>query len=75
MMTDETKSMEELTTVEEYINHFTEMGFKILKDTENYGARTLMLRRYVMDEHSEVTIKHVGSKITVTQTVNGKSIV
>ncbi|MDP3302032.1 MAG: hypothetical protein Q8S36_08725 [Sulfuricurvum sp.] len=66
--------MEELTTVDEHINHFVDMGFKILKETENYGARTLMLRRYVMDEHSEVTIKHVGSKITVIQTVNGKIV-
>lgn len=67
--------MEEFASVDEYINHFTQLGFKILKDTENYGSRTLMLRRYVMDEHSEVIIKYVGSKITVTQTVNGKPVI
>ncbi len=67
--------MEELTTVDEYINHFTDMGFKVLKDTENDGTRTLMLRKYVMDEHGEVIIKYSGSKISVTQTLNGKKIV
>jgi hypothetical protein len=77
MMADEaiTKSMEELTTVDEYINHFTEMGFKVLKDTENDGTRTLMLRKYVMDEHGEVIIKQSDSKISVTQTLNGKKVV
>ena len=31
-----------------------------------------MLRKYVMDEHGEVIIKQMGSKIRVMQTVNGK---
>ena len=66
---------EEFTSVDEYINHFTSMGFKVLKDTENDGARTLMLRRYVMDEHGEVIIKQSNSKISVTQTLNGKKVV
>ena len=61
-------------TVDEYINHFIQLGFKLLKDTENDGTRTLMLRKYVMDEHGEVIIKHCDSKISVTQTVNGKKI-
>lgn len=67
--------MEEFTSVDEYINHFTGKGFKLLKDTENDGVRTLMLRRYVMDEHGEVIIKQSDSKISVTQTLNGKKIV
>lgn len=67
--------MEEFASVDEYINHFTQLGFKILKDTEHDGSRTLMLRKYVMDEHGEVIIKHMGSKISVTQTVNGKKVV
>ena len=67
-------TMEEFSSVDEYISYFTDMGFKLVKDTENYGSRTLMLRRYVMDEHGEVIIKQVGSKISVTQTVNGKKI-
>ena len=66
--------MEEFSSVDEYISYFTDMGFKLVKDTENYGSRTLMLRRYVMDEHGEVIIKQSNSKISVTQTVNGKKI-
>lgn len=51
------------------------MGFKLVKDTENYGSRTLSLRRYADGEASEVIIKQVGSKINVLQTVNGKPVV
>lgn len=65
----------EFTSVDEYINYFTDMGFKLVKDTENYGLRTLSLRRYADGEPSEVIIKEVGSKINVTQTVNGKPVV
>lgn len=66
--------MEEFSRVDEYLNHFTDMGFKLVKDTENYGSRTLTLRRYADGEPSEVIIKQVGSKINVTQTVNGKIV-
>ena len=67
--------MEEFTSVDEYIGHFTDMGFKLVKDTEKYGSRTLTLRRYADGEPSEVIIKQVGSKISVTQTVNGKIVI
>lgn len=67
-------SMEEFSSVDEYISYFTDMGFKLVKDTENYGGRTLTLRRYADGEPSEVIIKHIGSKINVTQTVNGKVV-
>lgn len=51
------------------------MGFKLVKDTENYGSRTLSLRRYADGEASEIIIKQVGSKISVVQTINGKLVV
>lgn len=60
--------------MDEYISHFTDMGFKLVKDTENYGGRTLTLRRYADGEPSEVIIKQIGSKINVTQTINGKIV-
>lgn len=66
--------METFTNIEECLDHFTTMGFKLVKDTQNYGARTLSLRRYANGEPSEVIIKHVGTKINVVQTVNGKLV-
>lgn len=66
--------MNEFSSIDEYINHFTDMGFKLVKDTENYGSRTLTLRRYSDGEPSEVIIKQIGSKINVMQTVNGKIV-
>lgn len=68
-------TIEALTTVDEHISHFVELGFKLVKDTENYGSRTLTLRRYADGDPSEVIIKHVGSKISVMQTVNGKIVI
>lgn len=67
--------IEEFTSLDEYINHFTDMGFKLVRDAENNGSRTLSLRRYVMDQHAEIIIKHSDSKISVTQTVNGKPVI
>lgn len=61
--------------MDEYFSHFTDIGFRLVKDTENYGSRTLSLRRYADGEASEVIIKQVGSKINVLQTVNGKPVV
>jgi hypothetical protein len=66
--------MEEFSSLDEYLNHFVQFGFKLVKDTENYGGRTLTLRRYADGEPSEVIIKQIGSKINVTQTVNGKLV-
>ena len=66
--------MEEFSSVDEHINYFTDKGFKLVKDTENYGSRTLTLRMYADGDPLEVIIKQVGSKITVVQTVNGKIV-
>jgi hypothetical protein len=66
--------MEVFANIDECLNHFIERGFKLVKDTENYGSRTLSLRRYADGEPFEVIIKHVGTKISVVQTVNGKLV-
>lgn len=66
--------MNEFTNVDECISHFTEKGFKLLKDVENDAGRILTLRRYADGEPSEVIVKQRGSKINVTQTVNNKPV-
>ena len=66
--------MEVFANIDECLNHFIERGFKLVKDTENYGSRTLSLRRYADGEPFEVIIKHVGTNISVVQTVNGKLV-
>ncbi len=66
---------EEFTSLDDYLNHFTSIGFKLVKDDENNETRTLTLRRYVEGEYSEATIKQSGSKISVIQTVDGKPII
>lgn len=74
---DETSTdaaLEKFTGVDEYIHYFSDMGFKRVKDEDSGRERTLTFRRYADGEASEVVIRQSGSKISVTQTVNGKQI-
>jgi len=66
--------MEELTDIEDYIKHFTDDGFNLVKDATSNGARTITLRTYSADEYGEVIIKEKDSKITVLKTLNGKIV-
>ncbi len=61
-------------SVEEHIKRFQDDGYRLIKDINEKGSRTAMLRRYVMDEHSEIIIKCSDDKTTLTKTVNGKKV-
>ncbi|QSZ42386.1 hypothetical protein GJV85_09800 [Sulfurimonas aquatica] len=61
-------------SLDECIFYFEEDGYKIVKNIKNDNLGQITLRRYVMDEHSEITIDNSGAKITITKTVNGKVV-
>lgn len=69
-----TDNAKQLTSVDDYLEYFTSMGFKLVKDDKSDVSRTLALRSYSMDEFSEVNIKEANSKVTIEHTVNGKVV-
>ncbi|PHR57103.1 MAG: hypothetical protein COA44_06855 [Arcobacter sp.] len=70
---DEQK-MEEFSSVDEYIEHFKSLGYKLAKDTDDGKVRTASLRRFLEDGHGEMIITSIDSKITVKTMVNGKEV-
>lgn len=66
---------EELGSVEEYIKYFSKNGFNLVKDSQEDGVRNVSLRLYTPREYGEVSIKDNGTKISVTQTMNGETAV
>ena len=73
--TSKDNALEAFTSIDEYCNHYIDMGFKLVKDVESDGSRTLSLRMFADGDPLEVIIKQSGSKISVTQKVNGKPVV
>jgi len=71
---EEGSAQNALGSVDEYISHYTGMGFKLVKDMQEGISRTLAFRKLEMGEPVEVIIKQTGSKIDVTKTVNGKVV-
>ena len=67
-------SKEEKKSIEEYLEHFTSLGFKCIKDTNTDSVRVLTLRSFATGESEEVIIKENNSNITVVQTMNGKVV-
>ena len=65
----------QFTKVEDYINYYKDMGFKLVKDSGDDELRTVTLRLYTVTDYGEATIKQDGSKISVTQVLNGKTVV
>lgn len=61
-------------TIDEYIEYYTQMGFKLIKDTGDNESRNAALRFYVAGDFGEVTLKQNGSKINVTQMMNGQVV-
>lgn len=68
------ESSHNFSSVDEAVEHYTGMGFKLVKDIQESGTRTVALRSYVMGDFAEVTIKESGSKFDIEQTLNGKSV-
>lgn len=75
---ENTKEDESITpqfnSVDEYIKYYTDMGFKLVKDIGDSELRTASLRIYTVAEYGEAVITQEGSKISVTQVLNGKTI-
>jgi hypothetical protein len=69
-----TKKTIHLSSVDEHIKYFQDIGYRLLNDSDDGQLRRATLRRYVMDKHGEIIIKYSDSTITVTQTVNGKKV-
>ena len=65
---------QEFTCAEDAISYFTDMGFKLVKDTDTNGSRILTLRMFADGDPIEVIINQHGSQITVEKTVNGKPV-
>jgi hypothetical protein len=64
--------IKELDTVDAYIEYYVEMGFKLVKDSEDDNVRTVNLRLYTPDDYGEATITLEDSKLSVVQVINGK---
>ena len=61
-------------SVGDHLKHFTSIGFKLIKEVQNDGARTLLLRSFANGESEEVIIEESATKISIVQTINGKEI-
>jgi len=62
------------TSVDEYLKHFTDLGFKLVKDTNSDAVRTLILRSFATGESQELIITQTDSKTTVVEKINGKIV-
>jgi len=73
---EEESSTPSFTSLDEYLNHYVNLGFRQLKDVEDNGIRTITFRYYDASsgDFAEAIIKQKDSNITVEQTLNGKPI-
>lgn len=62
------------TSVDEYLKHFTDLGFKLVKDTNSDAVRTLILRSFATGESQELIITQTASSTTVVEKINGKIV-
>jgi len=67
-------SIKEFDTVDEYVDYYIDMGFKLVSDKQEDNLRTANLRVYTPTDYGEATIKQDSSKISVVQVINGKKI-
>lgn len=61
-------------SVEEYKSYFLSLGYKLVKDTYEGEMRVVSLRMYTAQEYGEAMIKESANKISVTQSLNGKTV-
>lgn len=67
-------SPKEFTNLDECLEYFTKKNYKVIRDMQDNDTRTLILRYFSEDSHGEATVKQIGDKISVTQTLNGKKV-
>ncbi|MBC8237074.1 MAG: hypothetical protein H8E76_02475 [Helicobacteraceae bacterium] len=68
------ENLDPLVSVDEHIEYFKEMGFKLANDSVNAEVREVSLRSYSMDNYGEVSIKQGDSELSVTVMMNGKKV-
>ena len=58
------------------IQHYTNLGFKCIRDTQEGLSRVLSFRYYssASGDFAEAIIKQTGDTISVTQTLNGQTV-
>jgi len=71
---EQDSSGDEFKNMEEYIAYFKDLGYRLVKDIQGDDSRDVELRIYTAEEYGDATIKQKGSKISVTQTLNGKTV-
>jgi len=70
---DESKKVE-FSSVDEYITHFKDLGYKLAKDVDTGTTRTATLRIFLEDGHGESVVTSTDGKISVKTMVNGKEV-
>ncbi|MFT5661266.1 MAG: hypothetical protein ACI9TV_001912 [Sulfurimonas sp.] len=69
-----TQDLHPLTSIDDHIQYFKDMGYKLASDSGNGEERKVSLRTYSMDDYGEVSISYPNSKINVTVMMNGKKV-
>ena len=64
----------EFDNIDDYISHYTSIGFKLAKDMTKDQTRTIALRKYTVEEFAEITVTQKGSEIHETRMLNGVTI-
>lgn len=64
----------QLLGMDDHIQYFKDTGYRLINDSEENGSRKAILRKYVMDQHSEIILKSSDDNVTVIKTVNGKNV-
>ena len=69
-----TRDLIALSNVDEHIEYFNSVGYKLINDFDADGVRMTLFRMYVMDKHSEIKMKSKDGEIVVVKTINGKEV-
>lgn len=68
------ETQEKLSSVDAYIDYYTQQGFNLIKNKEENGVRTATLRFYTPRDYGDVEIKEQNGQINVKQNMNGETI-
>lgn len=71
---EESLSSHQFSSVEESIEHYQNLGFKLASDRDIKGIRTISMRYYENGEFGEAVISVDGSPFEISETRNGKPV-
>jgi len=69
------ETSKQLITIQDYIECFQTLGYKLAKDVDIAGVRTASLRRFLENGHGEMIITSSDSSVKVQRMVNGKEVI